>query len=161
MNECDSPGCQFLPTPPALAARAWAMFRNREFVRVLEPHAGHGDLAMAHPDYKGYRTPSIDCCEIDIGKHGVLRGKGLNVVGFDFLEFGSGSFYSHVICNPLFSEGAAHVLKAWGILWDGEIVAILNAETVRVPFSRDCQRLVGLCWSAPAGLRVRPPARSR
>ena len=144
MNACDSPDSQFYPTPPALAARAWAMFRNREFVRVLEPHAGHGDLAVAHPDYKGYRTPSIDCCEIDIGKHGVLRGKGLNVVGFDFLEFGNGSFYSHVICNPPFSEGAAHVLKAWDILWDGEIVAILNAETVRNPFSRDRQRLVGL-----------------
>ncbi len=148
MNACDSLETQFYPTPPALAARAWAKFRNRKFGRVLEPQAGHGDLAVAHPDYEGFRiAPSIDCCEIDIGKHGVLRGKGLNVVGFDFLEFGNGSFYSHVICNPPFNEGAAHVLKAWDILWDGEIVAILNAETVRNPFSRDRQTLLRLIQS--------------
>lgn len=145
MKACDGADKQFYPTPPALAARAWAKFRNREFVRVLEPHAGHGDLAVAHPDYERYgRVPSIDCCEIDIGKHGVLRGKGLNVVGFDFLQFGNGSFYSHIICNPPFQDGAAHVLKAWDVLWDGEIVAILNAETVRNPFSRDRQRLADL-----------------
>ncbi len=144
MNARDGLETQFYPTPPALAARAWAKFRNREFVRVLEPQAGHGDLAVAHPDYGGFRTPPIDCCEIDIGKHGVLRGKRLNVVGFDFLEFGNGSFYSHIISNPPFSEGAAHVLKAWDILWDGEIVAILNAETVRNPFSCDRQTLLHL-----------------
>ena len=51
MNACDSLETQFYPTPPALAARAWAKFRNREFVRVLEPQAGHGDLAVSHPDY--------------------------------------------------------------------------------------------------------------
>ncbi|WAR46323.1 hypothetical protein [Methylomonas rapida] len=39
--------------------------------------------------------------------------------------------------NPPFSEGAKHVLKAWEILFDGEIVAILNAETVRNPFSKE------------------------
>jgi hypothetical protein len=36
------------------------------------------------------------------------------------------------------------VLKAWEILFDGEIVAILNAETVRNPFSKERQLLLRL-----------------
>ena len=46
--------------------------------------------------------------------------------------------------TPPFSNGAAHVLKAYDAIWDGEIVAILNADSVRNPFSRERQRLVDL-----------------
>lgn len=145
MQAYDNLDTQFYPTPPALAARAWAKFKNRNFVRILEPQAGNGDLAQARPDWDRYSgRPAIDCCEIDISKHALLRAKGLNVVGIDFLRFGNGSFYSHIICYPPFAEGATHVLKSWDILWDGEIVAILNAETVRNPFSQERQRLVRL-----------------
>jgi len=140
---------QFYPTPDSLARRAWKKFQNKEFVRVLEPSAGNGDLAKGHPwsserSFYYKRSIPIDCCELDVGRHAVLRDKGFNVVGIDFLKFGSGSIYSHIIMNPPFAEGAKHVLKAWDILWDGEIVAILNAETVRNPFSRERQLLVSL-----------------
>ncbi len=139
---------QFYPTPKALAERAWALFKNRNFTRVLEPSAGDGALADARPwnDDRYYRgtRPIIDCCEIDVTKHATLRGKGYNVVGLDFLQFGNASIYSTVILNPPFSNGAAHVLKAYDAIWDGEIVAILNADSVRNPFSRERQRLVDL-----------------
>lgn len=93
---------QFYPTPKALAERAWALFKNRSFTRVLEPSAGDGALADARPwnDDRYYRTrPIIDCCEIDVTKHATLRGKGYNVVGLDFLQFGNASIYSTVILN--------------------------------------------------------------
>ena len=145
MNAPEDFDAQFYPTPPQLAARAWAKFKNTKFVRILEPQAGYGDLALAYPHWDSRYGPSrIDCCEIDLGKHGVLHAKGLNVVGIDFLQFGTGAFYSHILCNPPFAEGAAHVLKAWDILWDGEIVAIVNAETVRNPFCRERLMLVRL-----------------
>ncbi|BCU08490.1 DUF4942 domain-containing protein [Allochromatium tepidum] len=136
---------QFYPTPKSLADRAWAKFKN-EFVRVLEPSAGHGDLAKAAPcKYHSWsRDVPIDCIEIDLDKHPVLREEGFKVVGVDFLKFSAGAHYSHIIMNPPFAQGAAHVLKAWDILWDGEIVAIINAETVRNPFCRDRQRLAAL-----------------
>ena len=139
---------QFYPTPPELAKRAWALFKNRNFVRVLEPSAGDGALADAHPwendrYYRGKR-PIIDCCEIDITKHATLRGKGYNVVGLDFLQFGNAAIYSAVLLNPPFASGATHLLKAYDTIWDGEIVAIINADTVRNPFSQERQRLVAL-----------------
>ena len=94
---------QFYPTPKNLAAKAWAKFKNRDFVRILESSAGAGDLADGHPwsndrYYRGTQ-PIIDCCEIDVTHHATLRGKGYNVVGLDFLGFGNASIYSHCIMN--------------------------------------------------------------
>lgn len=142
---------QFYPTPEALAQRAWAKFQNRNFVRVLEPSAGKGDLAKAGGDRtspRGHRyqqKTAIDVCEIDLSHHANLHKEGFSIVGIDFLEYqGSGAIYSHCIMNPPFANGAQHVLKAWELLYDGEIVAILNAETVRNPFSKERKMLVNL-----------------
>ncbi|PPD37101.1 MAG: hypothetical protein CTY18_01975 [Methylomonas sp.] len=134
---------QYYPTPAALSHKAWAMFKNTRFVRVLEPSAGGGHLLKAKPSEHGQRLP-IDCIEIDIRKHSTLRDAGFNVVGMDFLQFQSGSVYSHIIMNPPFADGVHHVLKAWEILFEGEIVAILNAETLKNPFSKERQFLVSL-----------------
>ncbi|OAI29772.1 DUF4942 domain-containing protein [Methylomonas koyamae] len=134
---------QYYPTPETLGRKAWAKFKNTQFVRVLEPSAGEGHLLKAKPrDH--YQRLAIDCIEIDIRKHAVLRDEGYAVVGMDFLQFQSGSVYSHIIMNPPFADGAKHVLKAWEILFDGEIVAIVNAETLKNPFSRERQQLLRL-----------------
>jgi hypothetical protein len=136
---------QFYPTPPTLARRAWKKFKNTDFAKVLEPSAGKGDLALACPENGRSRKVVLpDCCEIDITKHPIIREKGLNVVGFDFMQFSTGSIYSHIIMNPPFADGAKHVLKAWDILWDGEIVAIINAETLRNAYSKERQLLVNI-----------------
>lgn len=138
---------QLYPTPPELARRMWKKFKNTDFTRVLEPSAGNGDLATASPHndrwYHGHRL-AIDVCEIDISKHPALRGHGLNVVGIDFLQFQGGSIYSHYLLNPPFETGARHVLKAWDLAWNAEIVAIVNAESVRNPCTKERQRLVDL-----------------
>ena len=142
---------QFYPTPRALAERAWALFKNRKFRRVMEPSAGDGALADAHPwesDRYSRGYPSvIDCCEIDVTKHPVLRSKGYTVVGLDFMNFGSAAHVSHIIMNPPFAQGAAHVLKAYDLLWEGEIVAIINAATLLNPHTRERQRLLQLIES--------------
>lgn len=140
---------QFYPTPSPLILRAWNLFQNRDFARVLEPSAGDGRLVKVFKDeedhpYGNRRHMKVDCCEIDLSKHAELRENGLNVVGIDFLQFDSGSIYSHIIMNPPFADGVKHVLKAWDILWDGEIVAILNAETLRNPFSWERKHLASL-----------------
>lgn len=136
---------QFYPTPPGLASRAWAKFSDRHFSRILEPSAGEGDLVTAAPFWgQSNRRIAVDVIELDVGKHAGLREKGLNVVGVDFLDFEGCEIYSHVCLNPPFAAGSQHTLKAWDGLWEGEIVAILNAETIRNPFSAERMRLVRL-----------------
>lgn len=135
---------QFYPTPKSLAERAWKKFENINFIRVLEPSAGKGDLAKLRPRVHGYEPP-VDCIEIDLEQHATLRDQGFDVVGIDFLQYeGAGAVYSHIILNPPFINGVDHVLKAWDILFDGEIVAILNAETIRNPHTKERRLLANL-----------------
>ena len=131
---------QFYPTPLNLARKAWSKFSNRNFIRVLEPSAGNGDLLLGMPGTSTMyrRSVPIDCCEIDLGKHPYLRSlSGVAVVGTDFLELNNSGIYSHIIQNPPFNQGVHHVLKAWECMFDGEIVSIINAETLRNPNSRE------------------------
>lgn len=138
---------QFYPTPPALAAKAWGMFTSKDVRRLLEPSAGNGDLlgpvlSKWSSHHRG--DHDIDCCELDVSRHAALKSMGVSVIGTDFLAMTSGAIYSHILMNPPFADGAKHVLKAWGLLWDGEVVAILNAETIRNPFSLERQQLARL-----------------
>lgn len=137
---------QFFVTPPELAARVWERFKDRSFDRVLDAFSGTGALSDAapHEKWSRHRDIKIDCIEIDGGKHPILRDKGLTVVGLDFFAFEGGEVYSHVVMNPPFAHGARAVLKAWDMLWKGEVTAIINAETVRNPFSAERARLVKL-----------------
>lgn len=136
---------QFFPTPRWLAEHAWSKFTDPYFVRVLDSCAGEGALPDAMPgNWRHDRRPPVDCIEIDASKHPILRDKGYRVVGLDALSFEGGAIYSHVILNPPFAQGAAHVLKAWAMLWEGEVVAIINAQTLRNPCTAERQRLVAL-----------------
>lgn len=139
---------QFYPTPRDLATRVWNKLINKHPDRVLEPHAGKGDLLKAMYDrHYGYGSQSyshIDCCEIDFRHHADLRELGVKIVGHDFLAMETGACYSAIVGNPPFHNGEKHVLKAWDLLWDGEISMVVNAETVRNPMSVDRQRLVKL-----------------
>lgn len=131
---------QFYPTPYPLAHKAYCKFKNRNFKRVLEPSAGCGDLlepfltcggrtlSRNKPDY-------IDCIELDFNSQAVLREKKLNIVGHNFMAFNGVAMYSHIIMNPPFNVGVDHVLKAWELLFNGELVAILNAESIKNPYS--------------------------
>lgn len=134
---------QFYPTPTALARRAWDMFENKLFERVLEPSAGNGDLLDAMPG-RGHRNTRCDAIEIDAKRQEVLRSKNYRLVGMDFMDFQNGAPYSHIILNPPFAQGVDHLLHAWDTLFDGEIVAILNAETIRNPHSSQRQHLMRL-----------------
>lgn len=152
MIESNVTNLQFYPTPPSLALKAWGKFQNHNFVRVLEPSAGEGHLIEAYQEssvevegryYRRGRV-EVDCIEIDITKHPILRAKGLEVIGIDFFQYQDASMYSHILLNPPFQTGAQHVLHAWDIIYDGEIVAILNAETLKNPFSKERQLLARL-----------------
>lgn len=71
----------------------------------------------------------------------VLRGKEYDVVGYDWLTYEGVSYYDAIVMNPPFSEGAKHLLKAWDFLHNGEIVCLLNEETIKNPYNEDRNRL--------------------
>lgn len=139
----------FYPTPPALVTKMLATVDWRIVSTVLEPSAGKGDVADAIQrrleSTRGYRgVATIDCIELDPTLQHILRGNGHNVIHDDFLTFRTIKQYDAIIANFPFSEGDRHMLHALNLLGatGGQLVALVNAETVRHPYTRDRQRLV-------------------
>ena len=61
---------------------------------------------------------------------------GIHIVHDDFLTFKPYKRYSLIVMNPPFSEGDKHLLKAIDIQKNGgSIICLLNAETIRNPYT--------------------------
>lgn len=89
--------------------------------RVLEPSAGIGNIADQIKQY----TNNIDVCEQMYHFSELLKLKGYNVVGNDFLEYNTDQKYDAIIMNPPFSDEQNHIKHAYDLLKnDGILVAI-------------------------------------
>jgi len=135
---------EFYPTPSSLAFKAKGLFKNKRITRLLEPSAGRGHLLEPFLTGNKHYWPKIDCIELDFDNQAILRAKGLTVIDADFMQFDGASLYSHILLNPPFSQGAEHVIKAYNLLFNGEVVAIVNAETVKNQCTKARQFLCGL-----------------
>jgi hypothetical protein len=124
----------FFPTPGDLAAEmAEDAVRKRYLVdpacRILEPHGGHGALALAAR--RVAPEAHLDVVELDPLNAEVLRRAGLPVHERDFLTFEPDAGYDVILMNPPFRVQQdqhayiTHTLHAWGMLRDrGELVGI-------------------------------------
>lgn len=146
----------FYPTPELLADTLLAGIDWYMIESVLEPSAGKGDLAMAVVRKKNLRNGwynrteaeaigrvDIDCIEIDPVLRQTLEGKGFRVVHDDFLSFETQKRYSLIVMNPPFDQGDKHLLKALELMeHGGSVRCILNADTIRNPFSETRRQLM-------------------
>lgn len=129
---------QFYPTPEHIVQQMQIMIDFKKVRSILEPSAGKGDILDA---LKGMlklnklNSPVfIDCVEIDPNLRAILKDKGYNVVGQDFLTYQSYTQYDLIVMNPPFKDGDKHLLKALEMCKNGgQVCCILNAETLRNP----------------------------
>jgi hypothetical protein len=139
---------QFYPTPRELATKLFSMLTKsrNQYSYILEPSAGKGDLIKCFYDDArswGRGCLHFSCCEIDNNLCSILCdikklnrdyiNLNLEIVGSDFLEFNSIETYDLIIMNPPFKNGDKHLLHALNYVVDGEILCILNAETIKNP----------------------------
>ena len=138
----------FYPTPSNVAGRLFAGVDWKHVKTVLEPSAGKGDL-IDHAksakrgyynrlirDYYDHDHLDVDCIEIDTNLQAILTSKGYRVVHDDFLTFNTRRRYDLYIMNPPFSDGDQHLLHALELCeHGGQIACILNAETIRNPYT--------------------------
>ena len=149
----------YYPTPVELIDRMLAKIQGHPKL-VLEPSAGKGAIIERMKKYYRqidfgeeyeyryrYRNfhPFDECdvraIEIDTEFQSVLRGNGVKVVDGDFLAFSGPDKFDLIIANPPFDHGDLHLLKAIDILYCGEIVFLLNAETIKNPHTFTRQEL--------------------
>ena len=150
----------FYPTPSRIAGKMIACVDWKRVRDILEPSAGKGDLvdavtdALLHSaklqketcyDLKNRPEKFFDVIELDYNLRLILRGRGLRLVGDDFLQYRTQKRYDLVIMNPPFSNGAAHLLHAIELQKNGgQIVCLLNAETIRNPYTKERKLLQSL-----------------
>lgn len=122
----------YFPTPKAVIEQMTAPYRDTiKNLNILEPSAGMGAIL----DYLSFdcRVPKtrLYSCEFDQNMKATLIGKGYKVVQDDFLNYSGAMNFDLIIMNPPFDNGEHHLLKAWEILRNGDIVCLLNEETVK------------------------------
>ena len=115
---------------------------NTEY-EILEPSAGKGDILdyiinhFYNYNYRSYFINHISCIEIDPNLQAILREKGYRLIGCDFLNWEPKKSFNLILMNPPFSNGCTHLLHAWNILDDGDIVCLLNEETIKNPYTEE------------------------
>lgn len=149
----------FYPTPKALAEKMLSRLKGSP-KKILEPSAGKGDLIEALKDYKKYfehkdrsghvyqdyhrpfQGADISVIESDPTLQATLRGNKHKLIDSDFLAYAGPDKFDAIIMNPPFDNGDLHLLKAIEIMYRGEIVCLLNAETLRNPHTNNRKLLV-------------------
>lgn len=151
----------FYPTPKSLVFKMLDKLQADSYglnkcKYVLEPECGKGDIVQAYKEYylndinkynSKYSTPKtstdeyikFDVIEYDKSLNSLLRGEGHNVIWDDYLTFDPPRFYDLIIQNVPFSTGAKHLLKSISIQEriGGRILCIINAETIKNPYSKE------------------------
>lgn len=102
-------------TPQEVAEQLIKHARIGKNSRVLEPSAGIGSLADAIRKV----TDKIDIVEQMFGFRELLKLKGYNLVGDDFLEYETENLYDAIIMNPPFSDEQRHIKHAFDLLKAG------------------------------------------
>lgn len=139
---------EFFPTPAKVIARMLSKV-SADAVYFLEPSAGRGDIATTilkrgADRWRGSGRTKVDCIEESPDLCAILASKDLPVVGTDWLAYDGVCYYDAIVMNPPFSTGATHLLHAWDFLYSGEIVCLLNAETIRNPHTEERARLAAI-----------------
>jgi len=143
-------GDTFYPTPKPLIKKMLGKIKLKEpwGAKVLEPSAGKGDIIEAMSDeydydmrHAKYQKDNISAIEMNEDLQATLRGKNINVIDADFLSFAGPDKFDLIIGNPPFGTGDLHLLKAIDIMYSGEIVFLLNAETLKNPYTNTRKEL--------------------
>lgn len=124
---CKIPG--YFPTPKVVVERMLQLAHIEPGMTILEPSSGKGNIVdlikLYHP------TCSLSVIEINHTLRQILKAKGYNLVGTDFLEHKER--YSLVLMNPPFDQDIKHVRHAYSLLNSGgRLVAIMSES----PFFR-------------------------
>lgn len=129
----------FYPTPERLLEKVTHSVDWEKIQTVLEPSAGKGDIvdfAVKKAERTYNRNFDVDCIEINADLRAALSGKEYKVIADDFLKFRTFKKYDLILMNPPFDAGAEHLMKALEIQKNGgRVICILNAETIRNPYT--------------------------
>ncbi|MBA2613346.1 MAG: N-6 DNA methylase [Bacteroidetes bacterium] len=116
----------FFPTPKKLIAELLSIAEIKKGDKILEPSAGKGDILDAIQE-RYQDTVRLTACEINYSLRELLKLKGYELIGTNFLEVDR--IFDKIIMNPPFEKGQDidHVLHALTLLnKGGRVVAVMS-----------------------------------
>lgn len=136
----------YYPTPKSLIHKMLKDINWRDITTVLEPSAGSGHIVeevlerLKASHYNSWsrekKKYDIDLIEINQELRYILQGKGFRVIHDDFLTYEGFKRYDLIVANFPFSEGDKHLNHALNMISQGgTLVALINSETIRNPYS--------------------------
>lgn len=132
----------FYPTPPHLISKMLSRVNWRNVSTILEPSAGKGNILDALRERGRTDNPAmLSAIELNPELQATLRGKGYRVIDSDFMTYNGLEQFDLIIANPPFDCGDSHLLKMIDIMFNGQIVCVLNAETLKNQYSNTRKRL--------------------
>lgn len=145
----------FYPTPVAIIDKMEQKVDWPSVKLALEPSAGKGNIldrmtrSGEYPYGRNRNFQNWEAIEKNAELNALLYGKGYRVVGSDFLTFQSSTEYDLIMANPPFSDGDKHLLRmiefAEGQVYqDCQIVSLVNAETLKNPYSNTRKHILEL-----------------
>jgi hypothetical protein len=159
----------FYPTPQGVINGMLGLLKRplSNYNLVLDPSAGKGDLLEGFlwarlkqkwadrenqqyryndeydlREHKPHEMESVVAIEIENDLRAILRDHNIRVIGDDFLKWNGREQPDLILMNPPFAAGAEHLVHAWRVLHEGEIVCLLNAETLKNPYTHARQHLL-------------------
>ncbi|PRY35067.1 uncharacterized protein DUF4942 [Spirosoma oryzae] len=128
---------EYYPTPRPVIAKMLNGIdaRSLKAKQILEPQAGEGALLDYLTGICGVSSRNVYAIEEDADLAYTLQGKDYKVIHNDFLTYSGDYLFDLILMNPPFSNGDEHLLKAWEVMQEGDIVCLLNAETIRNPYT--------------------------
>ena len=133
----------FFPTPEVLIDKMFSKIKFNKIRYILEPSAGKGNIINALKEKTKNYNCLIDAIEIEKDLQHILKGNKINIVFNDFLQFQTMKIYDLIIMNPPFDAGDKHLLKAIELIkHGGQIACLLNAETIKNPYTNTRKELI-------------------
>ena len=120
--------------------------KNKRYIHtVLDPEAGSGAILKWLRTNQGkHYCPRLLAIEKSPQLAAIVQAEGFELIDNDFLTYTPEHRIDLIAMNPPFSNGDEHLLHAWNVLVDGDIVCLLNAETIRNPHTRRRETLAKL-----------------
>lgn len=129
----------FFPTPVDLIDKMLSKIERNNYNHILEPSVWKWDIIDRVNEKCYWRKPKWYWIELDYNLRELSKNK-CEIIWYDFLDFNPWMISINcIIANFPFSNWDKHFLKAWEILKDWEMVCLVNAETIKNPFSKSRQ----------------------
>lgn len=143
---------ELYPTPPELIEKMVEpfLFKSSYYWQSvlrdhvwLDPSAGNGAILDWLKEHRVV-AKNLLAVEIDSDLRTILIKKGHTIIDYDWLNYTGDYSFDAVLMNPPFSNGDDHLLHAWNVLHHGDIVCVLNAETIRNPYTHVRKAIIAL-----------------